>query len=347
MFDALPMEGRATFLPFQDTLPGSVMNERQWALPGMLAGAWNAFTAPGRAARGQLDPSNEDAMAEALNIAGFANVGGMPALLSAARPMPGMFGMNVYHGSPHRFDAFDAAHIGKGEGAQAYGHGLYFAEKEGIARYYADKLGGDRFQWHYRDKPVTDTAHLDEIHDALDFLAIFDSASFSTGKVDTGLQKARELTGLAHPGSELATRLDRIIPALEAMKSGELKDITRSNLYKVDLPDPMVGRMLDWDKPLAEQPAAVRAALKRIPEANYADDAWTGQQFYDWLATQHSEIPGLKILDNPVGASERLQKAGIPGVRYLDQGSRASGQGTHNYVVFPGEEQRLKILERK
>ena len=25
---ALPMEGRATFLPFQDTMPGSVMNKR-------------------------------------------------------------------------------------------------------------------------------------------------------------------------------------------------------------------------------------------------------------------------------------------------------------------------------
>jgi hypothetical protein len=33
-------------------------------------------------------------------------------------------------------------------------------------------------------------------------------------------------------------------------------------------------------------------------------------------------------------AAKALQDAGIPGVRYLDQGSRGAGQGTHNYVVF-------------
>ena len=33
-------------------------------------------------------------------------------------------------------------------------------------------------------------------------------------------------------------------------------------------------------------------------------------------------------------ASERLQDAGIPGIKYLDQGSRAAGTGSSNYVVF-------------
>jgi hypothetical protein len=41
-----------------------------------------------------------------------------------------------------------------------------------------------------------------------------------------------------------------------------------------------------------------------------------------------------------------LRKAGIPGIRYLDGGSRGAGAGTSNYVVFPGEEGLLKILER-
>ena len=47
----------------------------------------------------------------------------------------------VYHGSPHEFDRFDAAHIGRGEGAQAYGHGLYFAERRGVAEDYRRRLG--------------------------------------------------------------------------------------------------------------------------------------------------------------------------------------------------------------
>ena len=35
-------------------------------------------------------------------------------------------GATVWHGSPHKFDKFDSSKIGTGEGAQAYGHGLYF-----------------------------------------------------------------------------------------------------------------------------------------------------------------------------------------------------------------------------
>jgi hypothetical protein len=40
----------------------------------------------------------------------------------------------AYHGGPHSFDKFDMSKIGTGEGAQAYGHGLYFAESEPVAR---------------------------------------------------------------------------------------------------------------------------------------------------------------------------------------------------------------------
>jgi hypothetical protein len=44
--------------------------------------------------------------------------------------------MKAFHGSPHDFDKFSMDAIGTGEGAQAYGHGLYFAESEDVARGY-------------------------------------------------------------------------------------------------------------------------------------------------------------------------------------------------------------------
>jgi len=50
--------------------------------------------------------------------------------------------IRAYHGSPYDFDRFDASKIGTGEGAQAYGHGLYFAGEEGVAQYYRTKLAG-------------------------------------------------------------------------------------------------------------------------------------------------------------------------------------------------------------
>ena len=87
---ALPMEGRAAFLPFQDTLPGSVMNKRSLAIPGVFAGAINAITAPGRAYRGS-DPTFNP-QEEALNI-GLNMMGGGMVASKIAPPPAGSLGI--------------------------------------------------------------------------------------------------------------------------------------------------------------------------------------------------------------------------------------------------------------
>ena len=62
-------------------------------------------------------------------------------LLSGMAALPMVGAIKVYHGSPHKFDKFDMSKIGTGEGAQAYGHGLYYAESPKVANDYAQKLG--------------------------------------------------------------------------------------------------------------------------------------------------------------------------------------------------------------
>ena len=42
----------------------------------------------------------------------------------------------AYHGTPHRFDEFSLEHIGTGEGAQAHGWGLYFAQDRKVSEDY-------------------------------------------------------------------------------------------------------------------------------------------------------------------------------------------------------------------
>jgi uncharacterized membrane protein YfhO len=39
-----------------------------------------------------------------------------------------------------------------------------------------------------------------------------------------------------------------------------------------------------------------------------------------------------------------MREAGIPGIRYLDQGSRTAGDGSRNYVVF--DENLISILKK-
>jgi hypothetical protein len=53
-------------------------------------------------------------------------------------------GFKAYHGTPYRFEQFDLEKIGTGEGAQAYGYGLYFAGEPDVARGYRQTLARDK-----------------------------------------------------------------------------------------------------------------------------------------------------------------------------------------------------------
>src|SRR5690606_34108278 len=64
---------------------------------------------------------------------GLTAAGAIPGVGDAVAKA-GKKGIRAFHGSPHDFDRFDISKIGTGEGAQAYGHGLYFADKEEVAK---------------------------------------------------------------------------------------------------------------------------------------------------------------------------------------------------------------------
>jgi len=307
--ESLPMEGRATFLPFRDTIPGSVMNKRELALPGMVAGAVNAFTAPARSMQSFVDEdgnvtSNFNAPEEAVNVAMNMMGGGIGT--SRVAPIPnGSLGMNVYHGTPHRFPPtaknplgeFDASKIGTGQGAQTYGHGLYVAENPKVA-------GGTE----YRDPQGMFNRLAGGMNNREEFAHDMISQGRKPAEV---FQIMKQKYGQFFNDRMLWADLDKVSSA-------------RGNLYKVDLPDEQIAKMLDWDKPLSQQVPMVQKALKE-------NDLW-------------NVVPEGKPLGEMVGAMERamgkervsliLKDLGIPGIRYLDQGSRAGGAGTSNFVVF-------------
>jgi hypothetical protein len=119
-------------------------------------------------------------------------------------PTPGeQMGMNVvrgftegpatiraFHGSPHRFDRFDMSRIGTGEGAQAYGHGLYFAGNEGVARAYRDQLSQpsnlemlDYFNKHGRFPPETGSMYEVNLNTTPDRLLDWDAPLSRQGAI--------------------------------------------------------------------------------------------------------------------------------------------------------------------
>ena len=113
--------------------------------------------------------------------------------------------------------------------------------------------------------------------------------------------------------------------------------------------------MLDWDKPLSEQPESVRKALENTPAAQRlnkmdadAREAFGDTYTDDWATEVSAGSLYREMADElgAAGASKAMQDAGIPGIKYFDQGSRAAGEGTRNMVLFDDLARRAKILKR-
>jgi hypothetical protein len=226
-------------------------------------------------------------------------------------------GITAWHGSPHIFDKFDSSKIGTGEGAQAYGHGLYLAEAPAVAKEYAGALSAAK-----ANKPVGN----------VDLTQAYQN--MPTDVPDSLLAARRDFRALKDMGELLpADRRDFLAAVKDNIAAAQ-----GGALYKVDLPDEAVARMLDWDKPLSQQAEAVRDALNRAgrqPGPLGMDRVVDDMRGSDWG----------KLVNTSEGTAA-LRQAGIPGIRYLDGGSRGAGQGSSNFVVFPGEESLLTILER-
>ena len=310
-------------------------------------------------------------------------------IAAALRKTAPVLELDVYHGTPHRFPAteanplgeFDASKIGTGEGAQAYGHGVYFAEAPQVAEGYKTTLS----------KSMTDGAQR--------------RLQAAGGDIDKAISEASAKAEKYRQGgaSSYASVVEEDLRGLQQYKqAGKFES---GSLYKADLPDEMIDRMLDWDKPLSEQPAAVRDALMKNPAVaaevkriNAQRESLNAQNprrlthpVISKLAKKETTAELLKgqalyeLLakgGNQAETSAYLRSLGIPGIRYLDEGSRgASGTGrwkikpkngaeriydfkpnedvlqlmgataepvgTRNFVVFPGEEKTVRILERK
>ena len=88
-----------------------------------------------------------DAALQTLGGAGDVMMAGgafLPPLVGVGAAMKAPRAIRAYHGSPYDFDRFDLNKIGSGEGAQAFGHGLYFTDSEDIAEGYRKNTRGLR-----------------------------------------------------------------------------------------------------------------------------------------------------------------------------------------------------------
>jgi hypothetical protein len=168
--------------------------------------------------------------------------------------------ITAYHGSPHDFDEFKMSQIGTGEGAQAYGHGLYFADSEDVAKGYRDNLsdamtearytlGGNEYQRGSPEWKAIGTVQNDGLESAQELGRVY----------------ANDLaSGEKYLDADFVKRYNDAISQLE---SGAEIGEARGRMYQVNI-DASPDELLDWDKPLSEQSETVKSALSGLSDIN-------------------------------------------------------------------------------
>lgn len=335
----------------------------------------------------------------AAKAAGVAASAMMPGEAEAGPLSNALKAIRAYHGSPHKFDKFDISKIGTGEGAQAYGHGLYFAENPATAQEYRSRLAGRP-----EIKSLNIAGHRVGPFNSFDYSpkgssnyenlrsSLFEDMLINEDALVADPKNAQKLAAdiLQRKIKDMHQEWPEAIP--EAQKL--LSDINRPGgvglrmgetpgaMYEVDIhADP--SHMLDWDKPLSEQKAILDKIYENLGGNNKVKElnneyenlidmppAKRPQQSsdeYKFLESRYNELqhhPAVKLYEtlsnnpdvsgknfyyrfggqDPEQASIKLKNVGIPGIKYLDQGSRGSGEGTSNYVVF--DPNLIEILRR-
>lgn len=293
--------------------------------------------------------------------------GALPFLPAASQVRKGI---KAYHGTPHSFDRFSTEQIGTGEGAQAYGRGLYFAESEDVARGYRDALTGPRVQ---RAQSLLRQSGNDV------------DLAIENAKNEIDRLRSLDLTpetGSAKRESLISLQEEKIAELTELKNSGQMSE---GRMYEVNI-DVEPDELLDWDKPMAEQSALVKQAFNfdPPPKPNFTakDVTETGSSnpSYKYSVGQfpaaatveealraankpvlmHTGPTGSvaykkyeQALSDPMSdpsgaitAAQKLQEKGIKGIRYADAFTRhkTPDKRSMNYVIF---DDRLITIAKK
>lgn len=241
--------------------------------------------------------------------------------------------MTAWHGSPHEFDKFTTKEMGAGEGAQAYGWGMYFAGNKKVAEWYREKLSGKPGQVFVNvgGKNKTFAELLDDgaysgtaLNQMINMFVNNDIKGFEKErKKAVAFLKERVKDKVAAGRSQ--RQIDSMVKTIrfaEALDMSQRRQEVPGALYQVDL-KPKESEYLLWDKPVSEQSEDVKASLKpyidqlvpvevqekferfngRLHTEKDRPLRWTGDTLYRHLSRTLSE-PGKK-------AAKLLEGAGI------------------------------------
>lgn len=235
----------------------------------------------------------------------------------------------VLHGTAFDFDAFSNEHIGKGEGAQAFGRGHYFTDDEGIARQYAKATQEKRS---LSISEIDRAANLvKEIKDAyIEEGGQTDNPSAFRKYANKHLKEASSYSDQlsAQEAEAIRAAAKAIRNAVDPMNP-TAKDLSRI-LYTANIK----GEFVERNKSISSESGVINDRIEESFADIYGDDMYavlenggaspdvTFGELHDFISKEVS----------PEDAAQMFRDAGIDGFIYpADAGRR---EGKNNYVVF-------------
>ena len=291
---------------------------------------------------------------------------------------PGVtFSITALHASPHSFRKFDTAFMGKGEGAQAYGWGLYFAENPEVNRSYLNQFAQDKATWKFRE---VETAAIEEMQRALvgSFLPkdalpeakedasdiawsvlgdLVDAARGSMTVLDIVMELHDEIDTnrkYAETYPQEREKLEQLegfmLSLLDHLDEIEVRTGMPSN-YRVEL-NVDDSELMGWDYVdetvlalLKDSPVEeVRYALERAERrADYRGENVSGKDVYQELFDAFWDGEDGTKQEAQKAASVSLLSSDIKGIRYADGYTRGKEkeEQTYNYVIFDGKDIKI------
>ena len=258
----------------------------------------------------------------------------------------------VWHGTPYRGienEGFDLGRIGTGEGAQAYGWGIYFAGDRDVSEEYRRRLSDSEeiVNFRFGDEPfirTNDGWRSDEHGWQLEGAEEVAANAITDGTDLAALiAEAEEDEMDVIWDGHMEVDLDTAREAAQMIANGDIEADTRQGqLYSAEIPEDE--ELLDWDDAYSKQPQDVQEKIRRTLEAA------PQRALEDYSVASGQELADKILGDDPTGsniynslddiygsdreASLALNDNGIPGLRYLDGNSRRAGEGSHNYVIW-------------
>ena len=329
--------------------------------------------------RGTYDPKNPDITFSIVSAQdqGLFHDGHFEAG-NAVITEPGVtFSITALHASPHSFRKFSTDFMGKGEGAQAYGWGLYFAENPKVNRSYMNQFAQDKATWKFREvetgvievmqrslvgsflpKDALPEAKEDASDIAWSVLGdLVDAARGSMTVLDIVMELHDEIDTnrkYAETYPQEREKLEQLegfmLSLLDHLDEIEVRTGMPSN-YRVEL-NVEDSELLGWDYVdetvlalLKDSPVEeVRYALERAERrADYRGENVSGKDVYQELFDAFWDGEDGTKQEAQKAASVSLLSSDIKGIRYADGLSRwkEKEEQTYNYVIFDGNDIKI------